>query len=54
MSYEIGVLKISQISPDNTCTGVSSLKQTLKHRCFPVNKNTFFTEYLIATASFEY
>ena len=48
-------LKILQNSQENTCARVSFLttllKKTVWHRCFPVNLQNFFTEYLRTTAS---
>ena len=61
-SVKIVFLKISQNSPENTCTGVSFLiklqaapatllKKRFRYRCFPVNfakilKTRFFIEHL--------
>ena len=55
------LLKISQISQENICVGVSfkkvaGPKKRLQQRCFPVKfreifKNTYFEEHLRKTAS---
>ena len=55
------LLKISQISQENICVGVSfnkvaGLKKRLQQRCFPVKfceifKNTYFEEHLRKTTS---